>query len=248
MNSPADYQQSILFAKPATAAFGESTIKPVSAMEISNATSDLFDGLWDGGMRAFRSALRKCSIADIDALDEEGVTILSDAAWLGKLRAVRLLIESGANVNKRNAFDYQGGARTFPLLFAAVQDRFDVVEELLGAGADIEQVDGIGATTLVAVTWYGTAKMLRFLIEQGADPDGQPDSLALGLSALHVAAVLGDPERVALLADAGADTAAESKDGCTPIVMAAVHGRHDTAMMLAAKGNAQRTQVCFPRS
>ena len=69
--------------------------------------------------------------ADLNARDDAGFTPLQDAALAGKVDAVRMLLEHGADIN---AGDRDSGATA--LYMAATMGREDVVMVLLEKGAD----------------------------------------------------------------------------------------------------------------
>ncbi len=79
---------------------------------------------------------------DIHVCDSEDNSVLHYACRWGDLRAVRLLVESGAKVNKLGDMD------TSPI-HCAVSSRFvDIVEFLLAHGATQDQQDAFGYTPL----------------------------------------------------------------------------------------------------
>lgn len=78
----------------------------------------------------------------IHGCDSEGSSALHYACTWGDLRAVRLLVEAGADVNKLGDMDETP-------LHSAVGSRFlDIVEFLLARGATQDQKDAFGYTPL----------------------------------------------------------------------------------------------------
>ena len=67
--------------------------------------------------------------ADVNAKNHHGDTALSLAASSGKLNSVRVLIESGANVNNVSIYGLT------PILHAEENGYADIVSELQKAGA-----------------------------------------------------------------------------------------------------------------
>jgi ankyrin repeat protein len=84
----------------------------------------------------------------------EGRTALMQAVWLGNLKNIKLLIDSGADVNAK---DKHG--RT-ALMEAAYWGYVDAVNMLIEAGADIDAKSDLEMTALDFAT-RKTAEVLR---------------------------------------------------------------------------------------
>ena len=94
--------------------------------------------------------------------DEGGGTLLTNAAQMGKLEVVKLLIEKGANIN------YCGKGKHSPLYRSVVHGRYDVMEYLLGRGAILNKNDKI---TLNELQWFdnpGNKKIFEILKSKNA--------------------------------------------------------------------------------
>jgi ankyrin repeat protein len=104
--------------------------------------------------------------ADISFADDEGVTILTQASFLGNIEVVRALLAAGANVTERN----NEGVNA--LIAAASEGHVDLVSLLLAAPrADINCQDKDGTNALMAAAVRGHAEVARVLLEHGADPN-----------------------------------------------------------------------------
>ena len=155
---------------------------------------------------------------------------------------------------------------TTALTRAAATGRADVVGRLIRTGADLDEVDGSGATPLVAAVLGsdggpGYVDTVRLLVaggadvrpSSGADPLGTArergqEALAATLEAaltepparpgpaLLAAATEGDADRAALALRAGADTEVHDERRRTPLLLAATHDRVDVARLLVALG------------
>ena len=104
------------------------------------------------------------------------------------------------------------------LLAAAAGGDIFSVDELLGAGADVDARASNGTTALMGAAYNGYPRTARLLIARGAQVATKS---ADGATALHYAASGGDAEIVGELLKAGADPNAKSVDGTTPLMWAA---------------------------
>src|SRR5262245_2267574 len=122
-----------------------------------------------------------------------GDTALAAAARARSAEIVRLLLASGADVN-RAAVDGT------PLAIAALRSDRRVAELLLAARADPNERDGAGATPLYRAVLAGDVELARRLLAAGADPNlrspavgGPPQEPGSGVP-LAEAAKRGDRE------------------------------------------------------
>ncbi len=88
---------------------------------------------------------------------------LVKAVKAGDLTEVRRLIAEGAEVNK------PGDSLFCPLTQALFEDRLDIAEVLIEAGANVNEADPGGATALHWMMQFGGAEGTVFLIQHGAD-------------------------------------------------------------------------------
>ena len=119
--------------------------------------------------------------ADVNTTDSGGFTALGDAVSAGDRSAelVKLLLDHGAKVNVASGDTVEvvknGKIRIgwmTPLLLAVPQAEYPVVEMLVKAGAKVNAKDIRGLTPLVlaVATDHANARIVRFLLENGADP------------------------------------------------------------------------------
>ncbi len=109
--------------------------------------------------------------ADPSVADQSGSTPLHVAAWEGKPRTARALLEAGATVN------FPAG-QSSPLHKAAWVGHAETVELLLKAGAEPNARDADGQTPLHKAAFRGHAEVVKALLRANADPT-QKDSAGM---------------------------------------------------------------------
>jgi RNA polymerase sigma factor (sigma-70 family) len=168
--------------------------------------------------------------ADIDAVDDSGVTPLQWISNTGKYKPVcRYLIAQGARAEASDIFwacSYGDVSAVLRFLEADAS----LVHARRPAGPGIH-TSWVGRTPLHEAAVRGEAEIGRLLIERGADVNargGSPDA-----TPLHVAAVCGHRELVDLLLAANADrTAVDGGLGATADEWAASFGHSELAAYL----------------
>ncbi len=190
---------------------------------------------------------------------------LVSAAGRGDAKAVRRLLERGADVEARD-----GTGRT-PLIAAAYGNHLEVARLLIEAGADVNVQDTTRQGAYLIATSDGYIELLRLTLRAGADvrstdsyngtgliraaARGHVEVIRellkteiavdhvnrLGWTALLEAIILGDggprhTEVVRLLVEAGADVNLADRDGVTPLAHARRRGHAEIAAILEAAG------------
>ncbi|WP_265032766.1 ankyrin repeat domain-containing protein [Wolbachia endosymbiont (group A) of Sicus ferrugineus] len=102
--------------------------------------------------------------SNIDFQDEDGDTLLHNAAHNGNIEEIEFLTENSANTDIKNA---QG---VTPLHRAAIRFQVDTIKLLAAKGAKIDIIDNLGQTPLHIAAHLGSEKTILALIELGADP------------------------------------------------------------------------------
>ncbi len=155
----------------------------------------------------------------------------------GNWSVARLLVERGANTDKRDGDHY-------PPLCRIVQQSNNVamVSVLLEHGANIEGTNLDGWTALREAIYHARYPMVAFLLDKGGKIDSRVEcgwsslSPRRGWTCLIDAAFRGDSRSVIYLLDQSADTEAADTEGWTAL-RAAVKGKHDrTACTLILGG------------
>ena len=162
----------------------------------------------------------------VDARDRRGATSLMYAAAFGSVEAVSLLLDEGANVNSRNAFDATA------LMWASGDPAKSRL--LIERGANVNARSKQGRTPLlIAAKRDGGADLLRLLLSKGADPRARDER---GNTALMLAAETGDLDMIRLLAANGGEINAMNALGFTPLFNAVISSRIDAVRFLLDKG------------
>lgn len=187
--------------------------------------------------------------AVIDLEDAEGCTPLHRAVADRRLDVVWLLLTHDARTDTRDddGKTPMAHARGCPpaesmlrygtstsLLRAVEADRADIVEALIGAGADKEVRDERGFVALIVATLQGSWKAARVLIEHGADTDVYGD---MGNGVIHMAAHRGPADFMGFLLDRGLPINYQNHWGGTPLLEAAERdGRDEVIALLLERG------------
>ncbi|XP_006813082.1 uncharacterized protein LOC100373654 [Saccoglossus kowalevskii] len=158
-------------------------------------------------------------------------TPLHWAASQGDLSIVKLLLESGADINAQTT---EHGL--MPVHEAAINGHSDVVEYLLLHGASLEGRDTkYFFTPLLWSAQYGHHKTVRTLLKHGASVTACDSKQ--GQTSLHLAAARGHCKVIELLIDKGANVIArDSEVRATPLHAAASSGDVDAAELLLQYG------------
>lgn len=149
--------------------------------------------------------------------NKSGGLCIHEAAKKGHLGLVRMLIERGVPVNVQNKRKYT------PLHLACLSKKHQVVQLLIGHGADVTVDGGLAKETPLhmAAKVKGGEKVVDVLIKSGADPDSAKDN---GERALHLASRCGNLEVVNILLRENTEVARRSKSGDTPLHFACQNG------------------------
>lgn len=206
---------------------------------------------------------------DLAQAEEQGVSALHLAANQGNLQIVKILVENGAKLNKK---DSDGDT---PIL--AGMKHAMVAEYLLQQGCDVTIANDNGQTVAHKAALFNHHQILKDLIKKGADlnaMDSEGDTPLhdainegshtacevligwpkinirrankKGFTPLHFAALKDTPTIVELLINKDKMIVDEQKeDGFTPLHVAAINNHTDVMKILLVKGKAKvdmRTQ------
>jgi ankyrin repeat protein/serine/threonine protein kinase len=176
--------------------------------------------------------------ANPDLQDDTGFTPLNTAAEHGHIKVAHLLLTHRANPNlacpDAEASTVNGQA---PMHSAASRGDVEMLRLLLDQGASLNAPAKAG-TPLIWAVRSEHAPAVEFLLQRGAQPNCH--SIDQGLTPLHWAAILGQPELVSLLLKHGASnnlpsamgrplhTAAMSQEGVRQWLAPTIVGRKPT--------------------
>lgn len=193
-----------------------------------------YQGLHAAAQRGDVTAIeRLASKAALAARDGNGRTPLHVATFARQFRAVRALIQAGADTGALDKDRYDA------VTIAAVANDEETLRLLLGLGASAKLVTSrYNGTALIAAAHLGHDGVVRQLIAAGAPLDHVNN---LHWTALIEAVVLGDGRArhqavVAALLKAGANTALADPSGKTPLQLARDRGYIEIVKMLERAG------------
>jgi uncharacterized protein len=122
---------------------------------------------------------------------------------------------------------------TTPIVEAVKSGDVSAVRALVESGADVNAVEGDGATALHWAAYEDDEALVETLLAAGAKADAAND---LGVTPLHLASANGSPAIVLRLLARNADPNAASEAGVTPLMEAARAGSLDVVRALLARG------------
>ena len=156
-----------------------------------------------------------------------------EAAATGKINnIIRLLARDPQLVNTYTEDGFHA------LGLACFFGHLDSAEYLVKAGAPInaQSHNGLKAAPIQSAAAGGNHKIVKMLLELGADPNIREQG---GYTPLHAAAQNGDEEMIRILLYGGADLTIKSGNGKTPLDLAMEAG-HEKATLLLGEGITKR--------
>jgi ankyrin repeat protein len=213
------------------------------------------------GMVGLVKYILKTHKLKIDCSDYLECTPLHWAAWSNKQQIIKLLINSGANIEEKDklnetafylaAFNGQKEAIKCLLQFSADMEvrsistnaaihmasyfeYTDVIDIMLNYGIDINiQTDNRLNTALHVAAWHGKLKSAKYLLLRGANVNAKQ---VKGGIPLHRAALNGQVDMVDLLLKAGADINCLDKLNRSPIYCAQKNKHKEVEKLLKDNG------------
>lgn len=152
------------------------------------------------------------------------------AASAGDLRLVQSLLEEGVDVNEKDHFGNTA------LIYAAAGGHLGVVRWLVSAGASVKAKNQVGMTALLRAGMNGHGEVVSLLKKLRAEDEPQATlSSAYGADprqSLLRAAQDGRLSQVRACLAVGADVNAQTLEGWTPLMLAAIKGHTDIVRAL----------------
>ncbi|KAL7286755.1 hypothetical protein TKK_0018900 [Trichogramma kaykai] len=166
--------------------------------------------------------------AEINAQSTSGNTPLMYGCAGGHVKVVEALLNAGANVEDHNENGHT------PLMEAASAGHVPVAEILLKFGAGINtHSNEFKESALTLACYKGHLKMVKFLLDAGADQEHKTDEMH---TALMEASMDGHVEVARLLLDSGAQVNMPTDSFESPLTLAACGGHVDLALLLIERG------------
>jgi ankyrin repeat protein len=164
--------------------------------------------------------------ANVSFADNEGVTVVTQAAYHGLASVVEALISKGVDLLASNVEGIN------PLIAAASEGHADVVKLLLATKkVNIDSKDKDGTNALMAASVRGHKDVVELLLSSGADLNTQN---ADGHSALMFA--YNGKNQVQTLLDKYSEYMKEADDNSTKIIKAALQTHLDVVQLLLKNG------------
>jgi ankyrin repeat protein len=213
--------------------------------------------------------------ANAQQSNSRGVTSLYAAASQGRVDALNILIEAGANVNeichRDRKYTPLDAAASYghtdivkiitkagidkdkiqsSLYIAVLKNYTEVAEALIEAGADVNKVtENYGQTPQLPLSIsvrHRDIKMIEFLIAKGADATRTND----GLSPFDIAIVKNYVDIVKIMINAGVNVKMADENGDTPLhLLSYINDQYDVIKAIAEAGaevDAVNNRGCTP--
>lgn len=147
--------------------------------------------------------------AVMDNVDKKGATPLVLAIRYCKLSSVDVLVDAGADVNRRNEID-----DLTPLDVAISCGKLDMIKVLLRHGARVDAVNSSGITALHYAAGLGEPGLIHALVKAGADVSSKGP---LGRTPIYLASIWGSAATIFALTQDEADKEARATSDMTPL-------------------------------
>lgn len=146
--------------------------KVIAVLAKHGATVDLFSAVAIGD-EALIARLLERNPTSANARGPDGYPALHFAVGMNYQNIVKRLLDAGGDVDIRNKSDYQGAEDETALHAAAFWERHDIAQVLIDAGADVNALDERKRTPLYDATMRANLKIIRLLLEHGANMDAR---------------------------------------------------------------------------
>ena len=179
----------------------------------------------DGNLEVIELMLSR--MLSIDSRTKEGYTPLMIAAGNDKLQAVKYLLKQGADPSLQDNNGWN------ELHFASQGGNPEVIELMLSHVPSIDSRTKKGCTPLMIAAGNDKLQAVKYLLKQGADPSLQDNN---GWNVLHFASKGGNPEVIELMQSHMLSVDSRTKEGSTPLMIAAVTDKLQAVKYLLKQG------------
>ncbi|WP_127717486.1 ankyrin repeat domain-containing protein [Halobacteriovorax sp. HLS] len=175
--------------------------------------------------------------------DEDGRTLLTRAAFEGKIEMIKYIIEelkAGVNIADKDQIT--------PIMEAVSTENEDIVNYLIDQGADIHATNKLGADALTMALSGSSEHIVSRLLSKGANPNHKWNKKSF--SHLMLASRNGHQMSVKLLLKAGAAVNDKDVDGNTALHYASAEGFDQIVKILLsaqASPNAKNAKGLSPK-
>jgi len=156
-----------------------------------------------------------------------------NAAQNGNLQMLRLLVDSGADLDNRGGKKVDNVQETI-LIIGVSSGSVPVVKYLLSKGVNIEERGIYSYTPLGNAVWYGYNEIVKILVEAGADSNQLQDNDEWTM--LMLALYRNNTDIVPYLISLGIDVNAVNKNGWTALYYSAIYSGKEEAEALISAG------------
>jgi ankyrin repeat protein len=154
--------------------------------------------------------------ADISEVNHNGFDALAAAVHHGHAHIVNYLLSIGSDPNREVPYRYSEYGGDTPLILALSENaNYEIVQQLISAGVNINHKSTQGLTALHTAVTYIHTSIVKLLLLNGADPNLKNKN---GSTALHIAVITHHPEIVELLIQHGARLNEQNIYGRTPLI------------------------------
>lgn len=175
---------------------------------MSSKNQDLAKAVAKGDLTGVKQAL--LDGANPNFKQKKNWTMLTNSVNFGFPDITVALLEAGAKVDTK-------GFEQTALIRAAYHERPDMIDILVGAGADVNAVDEDGWTALITAVNWGNKEIVCQLLKAGANVDISDNE---GWTPLMHAVCKGYEDIIFTLVSAGADINTRNSEGQTAMFVA----------------------------
>lgn len=232
---------------------------------IKSHENNLFHAVKDGNLGLVRDLAIQKNI-DINAVDNNGLTVLMIAASKGDRTVVKVLLDAGASVDtvdssgntalmlaikvgsdqtvnfileKDDNIDIKNNSGNTPLMIAVKKGYDKIVKLLLGKSVKVNIIDNAGNTPLMVSIGKKNINITKLLLDSGANVNIPNKE---GVVPLMVASFYGDKFLAEELLEKGADINIQDSNGITALKAAEMNANKEVYELLKLEQAIQKKE------